>query len=169
MTPDIKYRKQAFLYNLNALQKATKTEKPKNSETDENPTEKWYQNYGKVTARYLQEVYSINTIKGFAYKVNTANAHTYSTERRGQISFRTLDSIVESCEKWRPYLLNQESFDLLVCLEVLSMAKIHASVISMRQFAEHQGSQGVCLKEGVEVPYLFATVVSYYGLLQTFS
>ena len=112
---------------------------------------------------------AIQTIKGLTEKLNDANSYHCISENNQDLSFRTLDSIVKACEKWKSYLQDEEAFHRLVCIEAISMVKIHASVIAGRNFKNFQGAAGVRLKEGIEVPYLFTTVVSYHGLLQTFS
>ena len=180
MTPDTKQRKKIFVANLYTLRlNAPKSSKPNDddaqdanstsSESEQNQKQPWFKNYGIVTTRYLQQVHHINTISGLAKKLNIANSRHPSDEKALNLSFQTIDAIIDSCEKWRKYLADQESFELLVCLEVISMAKIHASVISERNFSKRQGASGVRLNCDAYIPRLFTTVVSYHGSLQIFS
>lgn len=180
ITQNTMNRKRAFVNQLSILRQnaaraaerernAAKAGNAPNAETDKTSQKEWFNNYGIITTRYLKEVYSINTIKGLAHQLNLANSKHDSVEKSINLYFRTIDCIVESCEKWRKYLADQESFDLLVCLEVISMAKIHTSVIAARNFHERQGARGVHIKNDVSIPYLFTTVVSYHGTLQVFS
>lgn len=180
---DFKSRKQTFLSELSTLRynaaKAAERERHaaqnqanNSAQTGNTPSQKsnaWFKNYGTVITRYLQQVHSIETINGLAQKLNAANVNHDTIDKGMNLSFRTLDSIVKSCEKWREYLADKESFDLLVCLEVISMTKIHASVIAARDFDARQGASGVHLKSDACVPHLFTTVVSYHGMVQVFS
>ncbi|MBQ2835618.1 MAG: hypothetical protein IJE68_02135 [Clostridia bacterium] len=168
MTQDIEDRKRKFLDKLYTarynLRKVTETE-----ETESTLKKDWFKDYGIVTTRYLQEVYLINTPTDFPKRLNMANSRHESVVKSLKLSFNTLDGIVKSCEKWKDYLADQQSFELLVCLEVMSMTKIHASVIAARNFHEKQGAMGVRLKDDVYIPYLFTTIVSHFGEVMVYS
>ena len=74
--------------------------------------------------KYLQEVHGVKTPENFAVKLTLAH-HDF----RGSpftMNLRLVDAVVEACEHWQEFVAN---WDELVCAEVLSMARIHTSVI----------------------------------------
>ena len=102
---------------------------------------------------YLTEVHGIKVPENFSVKVTMAHRHYHGTGF--QMNLSLVDSIVCACELWQEYV---EDFDALVCREVLSMCRIHTSVVWVRNLgAEHK----MPLKK--QPPYYFRTQVSYTG------
>lgn len=167
---DLKIRRMNFQNRINELKSDWERSKRKKTEDNQEKTfeKQWFLDNGQVITRYLEDVHFISTPENFPVILKSAFHTNYGFDKNCAISFVTLDSIVRSCYKWHDYLADKESFDLLVCLEVLSMAKIHASVISTRNIYQKQVAKGVRLKEEVSFPGRLTTIVTYHGNLEVY-
>lgn len=76
--------------------------------------------------------------------------------------FKTADSIISTCKMWEPYIA-EEDFDKLVCGELISMPRIHASVLAARNFEKQQN-----LRLTNEPNYFFVTIVDYSGSIKVY-
>jgi len=167
----LKIRRMNFQNRVNDLKNDWERSKRKNSANSQgkNFEKQWFHDNAQVISRYIEEVHFINTPEDFPAALKREFYKNYASDKNSSISFVTLDSIVRSCEKWLPYLEDRKSFELLVCLEVLSMAKIHSSVISARNIYQKQVAEGVRIKEGVSIPSRFTTIVTFHGNLEVYS
>lgn len=127
--------------------------------------EGWVKDTPLVICKYLREVHNIRVPDDFAEQITSAHNQFYLAEKNIQFPFRTVDAIFSSCDMWRKYIDDSEGiFDQLVCQEILSMARIRASVIAGRNFSEKQ-----CLPLKEQPPYLFTTIVTESGALKVYS
>lgn len=167
---DLKLRRRNFQNQVDELKSEWERSKRKKAEDGQsNAFEKqWFLDNGQLITRYLEEVHFISTPENFPAILKRELHTNYGLDKNCAIPFVTLDSIVRSCYKWHDYLANKESFDLLICLEVLSMAKIHASVISTRNIYQKQVAKGVRLKEGVTLPERLTTIVTHHGNIEVY-
>jgi len=78
----------------------------------------------KKVQKYLQEIHKVNTPTDFASKL--VLAHYEFRTSPFYMSLQLVDAIVEACNHWKDYVME---LDTLICNEVLSMARIHTSVI----------------------------------------
>ena len=76
--------------------------------------------------KYLNEVYGIKTPENFASKLVMAHREFHGTPF--DLSLKLVDAIIDACELWQEYVVD---WDALVCQEVLSIVKIHTSVINL--------------------------------------
>jgi len=105
--------------------------------------------------KYLQEVHGIKTPENLASKLTQANR-----EFRGSpfnMSLSLVDAIVEACEHWHDYVVD---WDDLVCKEVLSMARIHTSVVWLRSLEK----DGFSLKK--QPSFYMETTVTHDGIVR---
>lgn len=120
----------------------------------------WTNDYGDILEKYLNLVHGIRVVPEFSKRLKEAH-NQYHSSRKFDISFNVVDSIVASCDMWLFYLASNEDYDLLVCQEIFSMARIHTSVISGRNIQEVQG-----VKLRKPVPYSRVTIVKENGSFQ---
>ena len=147
-------------HNLSFPKKMAKTtfERYFSSEKDNNA--EWTKDVAGVAEKYLFLVHNIRVIPDFSKKLKEAHDEHHSS-RKLSLSFYVLDSIVTSCDMWHEYLASQDDYNLLVCEEIFSMARIDTSVISGRNIQE---VQGVSLKK--PTPFSRVTIVKKNGALQ---
>ena len=127
--------------------------------------EDWTKETTGIMAEYLKDVYQINIPEDFAHQLACDHCVFHAFSRGIEVTERTIDTIVKSCSLWKDYLDDTDaSFSNLVCNEVLSMVRIHTSVIAGRNISE---VPGVSLKE--TPPYLKVTIVTLEGALRVIS
>ena len=130
-----------------------------------NRRENWTTDTALVICEYLKAVHNILLPEDFAEQIVSAHNEFHLIQKHIPFPFQTVDAIVSSCNLWRPYIADsKEIFDKLVCLEILSMARIHASVIAGRNFTQQHS---LPLKENP--PFLFTTIVTEHGTLKVYS
>lgn len=76
---------------------------------------------------YLNEYHKISTPKNFA-EILHRERMVFHFHTRDSVPFKTIDAIVEACKIWLPYIA-PEDFSTLVCAEVKSMYRLHASAL----------------------------------------
>ena len=86
--------------------------------------------------QYLQDYKNINVPDDFATKL--LEVHYIVSCNPFTMKLSAIDAIISESKKWCRYLRNQEDFDQLVCYELISMARSHASVFSVH-FTEKAG------------------------------
>ena len=110
--------------------------------------------------QYLVTRHCIRVPEDFSNQLTLSNQKFRITELN--MSFKTIDGIIKSCNMWKPYIA-EEDFDKLVCGELLSMAGIHTSVLSARNFEEQQNLQFTNKPSPS-----FVTIVDYSGRLTVY-
>jgi len=103
---------------------------------------------------YLQEVHGINVPKNFGAQLTLAHREFHGSPFNMRLSL--VDTVVQACQYWREYV---EDLDALVCNELLSMSRIHTSVVWQRSLI----ADGVALKK--QPPFYFETIVTNDGKL----
>lgn len=86
--------------------------------------------------KYLQDNKNINVPDDF--ETQLLQAHFNVSDAPFSMNWSAIDAIISEGKKWCRYLSNQEDFDQLVCYELISMARSHASVFSVH-FTESAG------------------------------
>lgn len=89
----------------------------------------------ELIVRYLGSK-NINVPDDFATKL--LEVHYIVSGNPFTMNLSAIDAIISESQKWCRYLRNQEDFDPLVCYELISMARSHASVFSVH-FTEKAG------------------------------
>ena len=74
---------------------------------------------------YLKNIHGIEVPDVFSSQLLTAYQESYASSLN--LSLTTIDSIVQACEVFEEYVQNMSE---LVCLEVITMIKLHTCVIS---------------------------------------
>lgn len=120
----------------------------------------WTKDIGFVVEKYLTFVYHITPIPEFSMRLKEAHNEHYSS-RNIILPLNVVDTIVSSCSMWFPYLNSIEDYYNLVCQEILSMVRIHVSVIAGRNIEE---IYGITLKK--PAPYTRVTIVKNNGSFQ---
>ena len=127
--------------------------------------EPWAENSNEVFSRYLKDVYNINVPEDFHEQLELATNEHFAYSRKFFLSYKHLDAVIKSCLEWLDFLENsKEVFDELVCKEVLSMARIHTSVISGRNIGNQPG---IRLKKSP--PHLLVTIVTIDAYVRVIS
>ena len=108
----------------------------------------------KIT-NYLVQTYNVDLPAHFVQELNEALSHSSHSSNFG-FSLEMADVIVKACRMWTDYV---EDINSLICHEVLSMARIHVSVIWARSLLR----DGFTLKR--EIPPTRETVINSMGRL----
>ena len=109
--------KSLFLMKLNHLRRVKERPSPE-----------------EQVAEYLREVYGVDVPENFPEELCTAHAVFHNGEFH--ISFELVDAIVYACSLWKEYITKTVDYNRLVCEQVLSMLKIHSSVIATRDIVK---------------------------------
>lgn len=111
----------------------------------------------ELLAEYLKEIHGIDVPKDFSKMLKQAHLEHHGTAFN--MSFDIVDSVVVACSLWGEYIAKTVDYNNLICQQVLSMARIHTSVIATRDI----------LKTGIQLrkqpDYRFSVQVSYDGMI----
>lgn len=86
--------------------------------------------------KYLRDYKNINVPDDFV--IELLSAHLNVSAAPFTMHHSAVDGIISACTEWKQYLSDQTDFDRLVCYELISMARSHASVFSVH-FTEKAG------------------------------
>ena len=127
--------------------------------------EPWTKDTSQIICKYLTTVHNVQVPLDFAQQITDAHIRFHASEKTILFPLELVDVIISACDMWKEYLDNSEGiFDQLVCMEILSMARIKTSVIASRNFSEKQ-----CLPLKERPPFLFTTIVTEDGALKVYS
>ena len=107
--------------------------------------------------RHLQRVHKIQTSEDFASELILAHRKFRSTPF--YMDLKLVDSVVKACKYWQDYVVDWDDF---VVNEVLSMAKLHTSVVCWHFLKK----ENIPLKK--VPPIGRETIVAYTGAIKTF-
>lgn len=119
--------------------------------------EKWTTDYCEILVRYLHSVHGIHVADDFPKRLKEAHQQFHSSKELS-LSFKTVDSIIDSSVMWVDYLLSISDYHLLVSEEIISMVRINTSVIGAPYLKQ---IQGLNLKK--QPPFSMRTIVRKNG------
>ena len=126
------------------------------------PTTSYYskihQPGAKQVADYLKAHYEINVPADFVKQLIKEHCRFHASYTLRMKDW-LIDTIVESCAKWKPYI-SKESFPILVCNEILSFVRIRTSVIDANYIGQKPE-----LQLTKEPPKHMTTIVTKTGTL----
>jgi len=106
--------------------------------------------------KFLKEEHGI--ILSYDFIEELRAAHHQHSDTNFFIPSQTLDSIIYVCRYWEQFLSNKSDFNNLLCRELISMAKVHASVFSV-YFIEKAGFELVAEKPAIS----YAIIINSNG------
>ena len=79
------------------------------------------------------------------------------------VSRTTLESIIEMCKLWKPYLASEEDWNKLVCEKLLEMYRIHTAVISTHEDLPSYIGNATAVAPNVNLPECRTTWTCFTG------
>ena len=127
---------------------------PRKTQEEKNRQDHYVRSDTSKIIKYLENFYDVIVPQNFFEDLDEALSHSHHADF--SISLALVDVIVDACMLWEDYV---EDIDSLICHEVLSMARIHVSVIWARSLLR----DGFALKK--EISSTRETIIDSRGTL----
>ena len=127
---------------------------PRKTQEEKNRQDHYERSNTSKIIKYLENFYDVIVPQNFFEQLDEAITHSHNTGFC--FSLALVDIIVDACMLWEDYV---EDIDWLICHEVLSMARIHVSVIWERSLLR----DGFALKK--EISSTRETIIDSRGIL----
>ena len=127
---------------------------PRKTQEEKNRQDHYVRSDTSKIIKYLENFYDVIVPQNFFEELDEALSHSHHADF--SFSLALVDVIVDACMLWEDYV---EDIDSLICHEVLSMARIHVSVIWARSLLR----DGFALKK--EISSTRETIIDSRGTL----